>query len=395
MITEIVDLFKEKIENAFTDEDFANIEIYTDYDTRFKNKVIKDFKEKGFDIAEELNKTDITEELNTVKKLVAERKETISKNPLLNRVATVRTSAQNEEKQKYDWITAYDIELVHDVSELPKYIPTGYKKLDNALGSGLREGLYNISAVTGMGKTTFLLNIAKNLAKQGYNTLYFSVEMNPKDLRDKLLSILAYKTGNTFKINDIAVLNKEDPAQKERLQRANRVREEEKEVLKRISFLSPKQTSTMNYIRKTTEDYMAATQQKPIVMVDYLQLLETDIKTDERQSVNKVVKGLNKLAVDYGLTIIAITSINREGYKLNANISSAKESGNIEYSVGYSIGLDYNQQGAADPLNLIAEENAKKERTVYLRLPKTRFSLNENSAIPFTYIAEYGVFIEK
>ncbi|MCL2355466.1 MAG: DnaB helicase C-terminal domain-containing protein, partial [Oscillospiraceae bacterium] len=56
-------------------------------------------------------------------------------------------------------------------------IPTGFKNLDDALDGGLREGLYVLGAVPSLGKTTFALQIADYIAKQGRDVLIYSLEM--------------------------------------------------------------------------------------------------------------------------------------------------------------------------------------------------------------------------
>ena len=43
-------------------------------------------------------------------------------------------------------------------------IPTGIQKLDNIYGGGLPNGLTILGAITGLGKTTFALQLADNMA---------------------------------------------------------------------------------------------------------------------------------------------------------------------------------------------------------------------------------------
>ncbi|GMO68240.1 MAG: hypothetical protein Nk1A_6930 [Endomicrobiia bacterium] len=58
-------------------------------------------------------------------------------------------------------------------------VSTGFTNLDIALGGGLRtKRLYAIGGVTGIGKTTFVMNIADNIASSGQDVLIFSLEMS-------------------------------------------------------------------------------------------------------------------------------------------------------------------------------------------------------------------------
>lgn len=53
-------------------------------------------------------------------------------------------------------------------------IPTGFKKLDENLGGGLFEGLYVVGAVSSLGKTTLVMQIADQIAQGEQDVLIFS-----------------------------------------------------------------------------------------------------------------------------------------------------------------------------------------------------------------------------
>lgn len=74
-----------------------------------------------------------------------------------------------------------------------KPISTGFKNLDNILGGGLYAGLYIIGAVSSLGKTTFSLQIADQIATSGTDVLIFSLEMATNELIAKSVSRLTYK----------------------------------------------------------------------------------------------------------------------------------------------------------------------------------------------------------
>ena len=58
-----------------------------------------------------------------------------------------------------------------------KHYPTGIKKLDQMLGGGLYAGLTFLGARPGMGKSTFALQIASEIAAAGSPVLFYSLEM--------------------------------------------------------------------------------------------------------------------------------------------------------------------------------------------------------------------------
>ena len=68
------------------------------------------------------------------------------------------------------------------------YIPTGFKGIDEALDGGLYEGLYIVGAISSLGKTTLVTQIADQVAKQGHDVLIFSLEMARSELMAKSIS---------------------------------------------------------------------------------------------------------------------------------------------------------------------------------------------------------------
>ncbi|AJW76892.1 hypothetical protein X275_01215 [Marinitoga sp. 1197] len=67
-------------------------------------------------------------------------------------------------------------------------IPSGITDLDKFIGGFKPEQLVIIAGRPSMGKTTFALNIATNMAKNGNPSAFFSLEMGQKNLRDKIIA---------------------------------------------------------------------------------------------------------------------------------------------------------------------------------------------------------------
>ena len=59
---------------------------------------------------------------------------------------------------------------------------TGISGIDNAFGFLVKGSIYAVASATGVGKTTFLLATAKEMANKGYKVLYLSIEMNVEQL---------------------------------------------------------------------------------------------------------------------------------------------------------------------------------------------------------------------
>lgn len=75
-------------------------------------------------------------------------------------------------------------------------MPTGFRNLDEILDGGLFEGLYIFGAISSLGKTTFVLQIADQIAQQGQDILIFSLEMARTELMAKSISRLTLLCGN-------------------------------------------------------------------------------------------------------------------------------------------------------------------------------------------------------
>lgn len=67
-------------------------------------------------------------------------------------------------------------------------VPTGVKSLDRILGGGVEAGdLIVVTGPTGEGKTTLLMSITKNMAEANTNSVWFTLEVTPRQFLQKLL----------------------------------------------------------------------------------------------------------------------------------------------------------------------------------------------------------------
>ena len=69
-----------------------------------------------------------------------------------------------------------------------KGIPTGFSKLDEIISGLNRSDLVLIGARPAMGKTSFALNIARNVGMTGKKVIFFSLEMSNEQLASRVLS---------------------------------------------------------------------------------------------------------------------------------------------------------------------------------------------------------------
>ena len=98
----------------------------------------------------------------------------------------------------------------------------------------------------------------------------------------------------------------------------------------------------INEIRERVRNHIRVTKNVPFVLIDYLQIVAPiDIRATDKQNVDKTVLELKRLSRDFGISILCVSSFNRDSYMSPVNLSSFKESGAIEYSSDVLIGLQY------------------------------------------------------
>ena len=290
------------------------------------------------------------------------------------------------------------LEAIKDES-LVKPIPTGFKLLDETLNGGIKQGLYAIGAISSLGKTTLVHQIADNLAKDGHDVLFFSLEMDKSQMLSKSLSRLSYQIAEEEgKDTDKFALCHSDIVQAYKLQG------------KQVEMLDTAvELYKANYVRKikyefgaksgeeiarAVDNYIKYKEKKPIVIVDFLQYVK-GTKQDARMATNENVAILKDLVVKHGIPVILISSFNRSSYKTQASMESFKESGEIEYISDVLIGLQLKGcQGDGDKIQTKID-NAKAEpvRSVELKLLKQRDGI-ATKTIDFKYNPRFNYFKE-
>ena len=282
---------------------------------------------------------------------------------------------------------------------LVKPIPTGFKLLDETLNGGIKQGLYAIGAISSLGKTTLVHQIADNLSKDGHDVLFFSLEMDRFQMMSKSLSRLSYQIAEEEgQDTDKFALCHSDIVQAYKLQG------KQTEMLdKAVDLYKANYARNIRYeygaksgeeIARVVDNHIKYTEKKPIVIVDFLQYVK-GTKQDARMATNENVAILKDLVVKHGIPVILISSFNRSSYKTQASMESFKESGEIEYISDVLIGLQLKGcQGDGDNIQTKIDENkAKPIRSVELKLLKQRDGIATRT-IHFKYNPRFNYFEE-
>lgn len=255
-------------------------------------------------------------------------------------------------------------------------IPTGFKNLDKVLDGGLYEGLYGIGAVSSLGKTTLALQIADNIAEFSKRpVLYFALEMGTYEMMTKSISRLTIENsgGETKLAQTTRSLLKGKWKQRYNQAQYNNVMQSFKRYGDFYNNVvihdGSEKRPTIADIDNTVSSYVARTGNKPVVMIDYLQIMKpmNDRATD-KANVTTSVNGMKKLATKFHIPVIVISSFNRLNYNNPVSMEAFKESGDIEYSTDVLIGLQFKGTGENGfDINKARRESPRQIEAVILK----------------------------
>ena len=241
---------------------------------------------------------------------------------------------------------------IRELAERPA-ISTGFINLDTYLNGGIDTGLYVIGAISSLGKTTFIIQIADYVAKQGHDMLFFSLEMSEREIMAKSISRETYNADiilqndtrhakSTMEILNGRLYKNYTDTERRLIKEATK---NYREYSNHIRIIEGVGSVGIEEIKKAIDKHIEYTGRKPIIFIDYLQVIAPP--KDERgrqsftdkQAVDKNILELKRLSRNYA--IIAISSFNRESYTEPLTLTAFKESGAVEYTADVLIGLQY------------------------------------------------------
>lgn len=305
-------------------------------------------------------------------------------------------------------------ELTNYNRQFKPYTTTGFKQVDALLNGGIYNGrLYILGAESGLGKTTFLLQIAENIARNKKPVLFYSLELSKFDLIAKCLSRATFDLDETKAINTTTIMNGSyNEQQQEHLQKAV-IKYGNDAVLENLIIDEGRAgTITADYIRENIKMVKAIKGTAPVIFIDYLQfiaLMQDGTGKDYRIIVDTLLKDLETITREFNTPIVIISSINRASNNKNISNNSFKESGTIEFTADTTIGLEYVFTKSTKDITDIYERKAKereyneqenkgqghnyKSDNIKLKIMKSRYD-DSCGQVFLKYIGCYAKFIE-
>lgn len=207
-------------------------------------------------------------------------------------------------------------------------IPTGFTYLDKVLSGLSRSDLLILAARPGMGKTSFALNIAMNVAHKDHAVAIFSLEMTKDQLAARILSSEARLDSHLFRSGGLKDEDWRDLTQTSELIGPLPVHLDDTPAI-----TIPEMKSK---IRRLNNSLVAAGK-KPVglIIIDYLQLMSGTKRTENRvQEISEITRNLKIMAKDLKVPVIALSQLSRSAEKNRTDhrpmLSDLRDSGSIE-----------------------------------------------------------------
>jgi len=298
---------------------------------------------------------------------------------------------------KYEKYNKYSVNkfMNHIKQKDHKTIKTGFGKLDDFFGGGLYPGLYILGAASGVGKTTFILQIADYIARTEKEVLFFSGEMSGIEIIAKSLSRLSkINEGKETGIKALTTRNilalGEHPEYESNIEKLKNIYINT--TVRKMRILSGRQS--FESIKSAVEECENVRGNSPVVFIDYLQIMKFNDKSKHneiRYNINETISELRMLAITHGMPVVAVSRLNYHIYKKSYTeqadekevaLTSFKESGSIEYSADVIMEL------SAAKIKHDCDKN-KQPKTLNMKIIKNRYGTAHCDVDNLSFIFHY------
>ena len=207
---------------------------------------------------------------------------------------------------------------------------TGFSGLDNVLLGMGKSDFIIVGARPGMGKTSFVLNIGTNVALQTKKTVcIFSLEMSAEQLVSRIISSEAMIDSSAMRTGKLDTKQWENIAQ----------------AASNLAGCNILIDDTSNITITEMKGKLRRVENLGLVVVDYLQLMQHDKKTDNRvQEVGAISRNMKIMAKELGVPILCCAQLSRDNEKRGDKskrpvLSDLRDSGSIEQDADIVIFL--------------------------------------------------------
>jgi len=232
-------------------------------------------------------------------------------------------------KKNYETAETLLIQAIKRIEEIGQRsgfsgVPSGFAAVDQITGGWQLSDLVIIAARPSMGKTAFVMSMARNMAVEHQKSVaVFSLEMSSVQLITRLIS-------------------SETGIQSEKLRKGNlskdewvRLQEKVKKLEKAKLYIDDTPALSIFDLRAKCRR-LVSERKVEIVIIDYLQLMTAGASKpggNREQEISQISRSLKSIAKELSIPVIALSQLSREVEKRNTKrpiLSDLRESGAIE-----------------------------------------------------------------
>ena len=284
--------------------------------------------------------------------------------------------AQTKEQKDFAHIRDVLIETYRQIQEIAENkgdvggVPTGFSGIDQVLVGLGKSDLVLVGARPGMGKTSFCLNVASNIARSTKKAVaIFSLEMSASQLVSRMLSSEAMVDSTALRSGRLS-------------------NDDWKKLAQASSFLSECDILIDDTTGITVTGMKAKLRRVKnlgLVVIDYLGLMQSDRKIENRvNEVAEISRNLKVLAKELNVPVICCAQLSRGPESRNDKrpmLSDLRDSGAIEQDADIVLFLYREEYYKSDP---------EKQNTAEVIIAKNRHGSTGN--VPIGWLGQFTKF---
>lgn len=200
-------------------------------------------------------------------------------------------------------------------------VQTGFRRFD-AYTTGMHPGeFFIIGARPAVGKTSFALNMATNIARSGRPVGIFSLEMQTNEIMNRLV----YSVGRVRPSQIVNSLMSDT--------QWNRIVKETRDAVAGMPFYIDDSAALTPIEMRAKARRLKHRYGLEVLFVDYLQLMSCGSERENRQQeITQISRDLKAMAKDLDITVVALSQLNRKttGHTGPPLLNELRESGSLE-----------------------------------------------------------------
>ena len=221
-------------------------------------------------------------------------------------------------------IRNYVAEAISKLGNTEKGISTGYYDLDRTIRGLCRGDMIIVAGRPSMGKSSFVANVATNVALNGYVVCYFSLEMTSVSIVQRMIFGMIGHSEREI----VSDMTSDNPVV------TQKVVETQPRIEDMKFYLNESTSVSVNKIILECKKVAALEGRVDLIVIDYLGLIQSESKaTTRNQEVAEISHSIKRLAKDLDVPVMLVSQLNRNSEGRSDHtpmMSDLSESGALE-----------------------------------------------------------------